>query len=449
MNTRQSSRGPGLAAEYRQLVLRGEGGGRAGGSGRRGSVAAGSLWLVSVLVVGAWPGGCAAPGDARREQTLDGTAALAGGSGTSRSGGGLADQFEEAARKLEELYRLNPGSGGGRGVGGASPELAAMGSRVVRPPDEAAMSERRTEPVVVEAPVQPAPLPPATGASIDSSPSRAVAPAPAEASREETPGQREARLVAELASALSDQARASRHPFREAVALALLSGIDPTVRGDEHWSRLTPDQAAGVRALAGLAARLGAARGRAGDAPDVAALGEALREAAQAAAPLSGLRVTTAVLTSRVESFGRYTPLAGTTFLAGRASPVILYTELENFAQSRAGDAPIESAAGDLGDAALPGDWVVSLSQQVELYAADGTRVWARPEQVVRDRARTLRRDFFLVQRLDLPSTLSVGSYTLRVTVRDRLSGGLAERSIPITIVADRSAVVPTAGTQR
>jgi hypothetical protein len=449
MNTRQSFRGPELAAECRHLVLRGEGGGRAGGPGRRGSVAAGSLWLVLVLVVGAWPCGCAAPGDARREQTLDGTAALAGGSGTARSGGGLADQFDEAARKLEELYRLNPGVGVGRGVGGASPELAAMGSRVVRPAGEAAMSERRTEPVVVEAPVQPAPLPPATGASIDSSPSRAVAPAPAEASREETPGQREARLVAELASALSDQARASRDPFREAVALALLSGIDPSVRGDEHWSRLTPDQAAGVRALAGLAARLGAARGRAGDAPDVAVLGEALREAAQAAAPLSGLRVSTAVLTSRVESFGRYTPLAGTTFLAGRASPVILYTELENFAQSRAGDAPIESAAGDLGDAALPGDWVVSLSQQVELYAADGTRVWARPEQVVRDRARTLRRDFFLVQRLDLPSTLSVGSYTLRVTVRDRLSGGLAERSIPITIVADRSAVVPTPGAQR
>lgn len=418
--------------------------GVATGAGLRVSAAPLVLLLGMALGVSAGLAGCASPGESGQGREGAGTSVLAGGQG---SPGGVADQFDEAARKLEELYRLNPG------IRGQAPAAAAVGSRVVRPTGESAAGDRRTEPVVVEAPASPAEAPrevqPVVAVSAEGAQGVAPGSAGEGAVREETPSEREVRLIGELASALSDQARVSRDPFREALALALLSGVDPSVRGDEHWSRLTSDQAAGVRALAGMAARLGAARGRGGDDPDVSRLAEALREAAQAAAPLSGLRVTNAALTSRVESFGRYTPLASTTFLAGRASAFILYTELENFAQSRAGDAPVESAAAESGDAALPGDWVVSLSQQVELYSADGTRVWARPEQVVRDRARTLRRDFFLVQRLDLPSTLSVGSYTLRVTVRDRLGGGLAERAIPITIVADRSATVPPSGVQR
>ncbi len=430
----------GRSARTGNMGMNGEPIGGATGSGLRGSAALLVLLLGTALGVSAGLAGCASPGESGQGRDGAGTSVLAGGQG---SPGGVADQFDEAARKLEELYRLNPG------IRGQAPEVAAVGSRVVRPSGESASGERRTEPVVVEAPAPPAEVQPAVAASVEGAQGVASGSAGEAAVREETPSEREVRLIAELASALSDQARVSRDPFREALALALLSGVDPSVRGDEHWSRLTPDQAAGVRALAGMAARLGAARGRGGDDPDVSRLAEALREAAQAAAPLSGLRATNAALTSRVESFGRYTPLASTTFLAGRASAFILYTELENFAQSRAGDAPVESAAAEAGDTALPGDWVVSLSQQVELYSADGTRVWARPEQVVRDRARTLRRDFFLVQRLDLPSTLSVGSYTLRVTVRDRLGGGLAERAIPITIVADRSATVPPSGIQR
>jgi len=59
----------------------------------------------------------------------------------------------------------------------------------------------------------------------------------------------------------------------------------------------------------------------------------------------------------------------------------------------------------------------------------------------VRDRSRTRRRDFYIVQRIDLPANLSVGKYNLKVAVRDRHApgGAEAEAVVPIQIVADAS----------
>ena len=76
---------------------------------------------------------------------------------------------------------------------------------------------------------------------------------------------------------------------------------------------------------------------------------------------------------------------------------------------------------------------------RAELFHDDGSRQWRSAEAVIRDTSRT-RRDFFLVQRIDLPANLSVGKYNLKVTVRDRLAGeggAEAELAVPIQIVAD------------
>jgi hypothetical protein len=141
------------------------------------------------------------------------------------------------------------------------------------------------------------------------------------------------------------------------------------------------------------------------------------------------LTITDAQLCARVEGFGRYRPLP-TRLLAGRAHPGIIYTEVDHFG-TRAG-------AGPDGE---PGH-NVELSQELALYHdADGLLAWRRPEQAVTDFSRNRRQDFFIVQRIDLPQTLTVGMYRLKVTVHDRVTGETAETIIPIEVVADAALI--------
>jgi hypothetical protein len=53
------------------------------------------------------------------------------------------------------------------------------------------------------------------------------------------------------------------------------------------------------------------------------------------------------------------------------------------------------------------------------------------------DTSRNKRRDFYLINRIELPSTLSIGRYQLKVIMRDLVSGAEAEAIIPIEIVAE------------
>ena len=95
--------------------------------------------------------------------------------------------------------------------------------------------------------------------------------------------------------------------------------------------------------------------------------------------------------------------------------------------------------------------WALELSQEIHVYAADGTLCWFVKEQKHRDTSESKRRDFFLVQRIDLPSSLTIGRYTLKVIIRDKAATSaasapkgeaepLAEANIPLSIVADAAA---------
>ncbi|MGE0364528.1 MAG: hypothetical protein AB7Q00_02125 [Phycisphaerales bacterium] len=144
--------------------------------------------------------------------------------------------------------------------------------------------------------------------------------------------------------------------------------------------------------------------------------------------PPSGpqFRVPKAELCTKVRSFGVYTPLPSTTFVAGYPARAIVYTEVAGF------------TARDLEGS--NGLRRVELSQRLSLYSdADGLEVWKVRERSVTETARTPRTDFYLVQEIALPVNLSVGKYTLKLTVSDKNSGALAQASIPITIVADPS----------
>jgi hypothetical protein len=83
----------------------------------------------------------------------------------------------------------------------------------------------------------------------------------------------------------------------------------------------------------------------------------------------------------------------------------------------------------------------VRLSQTVTLYTEDGLPVWKhRPAEVV-DKSRTERRDFYTTQIVELPRDVGVGKYLLKVSVTDDANDTIAEHTVPIHIVADRSVI--------
>lgn len=143
--------------------------------------------------------------------------------------------------------------------------------------------------------------------------------------------------------------------------------------------------------------------------------------------------ITRAALCTRVQGYGRFDPYSSTTFVAGRSIRAIVYTELDGFATrpARSGD-PLQT------NVAMSEQVSVQLSQTLTLYHdKDGLLAWHRPPQGVTETSRSARRDFYLIQIIELPSTLSVGRYNLKVTVTDTTTGAEAERIIPVDIVAD------------
>lgn len=367
-----------------------------------------------------------------------------------------ADPFAKAAADLDQFYR-----DGSKPATASRPAPRPPTARAAAP---LASTPRPSTPAATATPPSPSgsaddanggllanaiasfEAPPESVLSSPTEPVTAVHVARAEprpaAPAAESPDARRARLINELAATLQKQAGASGRPMREALALTLLSGLDPAVTPGEAQRRLTPEQAEVLESMRALVAKVVGPEGVAG-APGAAGapladprqLATALADAAEATAPMRMLNLPTVVLASRVEAFGRYTPLPGTTFIAGRPTAMVLYTEVEHFAARQGGEV---TSLGELDAPATPeGTWTVWLAQSVDLFSTDGTRAWGRPEAAVRDTTRARRRDFFLTQRLELPANLSIGTYTLRVTVRDRLNGAQAEAIIPVTIVAD------------
>lgn len=152
------------------------------------------------------------------------------------------------------------------------------------------------------------------------------------------------------------------------------------------------------------------------------------------------LSVHTAALCTQVDGFGVYTPVrrheGRYKFLAGRNHPVIVYAELDNFGHR---EATQNATAG----------FEVELNQRLTLYHAGTPKVepdtdlvaWRTEPQRILDFSRRQRSDFFVVQIITLPKSLSVGSYRLKLAIDDPITETRAERVIDIDIVADISAL--------
>lgn len=239
-----------------------------------------------------------------------------------------------------------------------------------------------------------------------------------------TPEERIRALGAQLAEAIRGAGGAD-YPL--AIRLASLqSAVDAPVAGlDRVLERLTADERDAARALIALLAV-------ADTDPDELAGAMVLH--ADRLAEARPVRIASAALCSRVEGFGRFVPLPSTTFVAGSPIRMVVYTEVEHFTRSPAGGAP----NGSLGEPDAGGEWEVRLSQELQLFhEADGLLAWRQPEEVTVYRARSRPRDFFVVNSIELPRTLTVGAYRLKIVMRDLADRSVDERIIPIRVVAD------------
>ena len=157
-----------------------------------------------------------------------------------------------------------------------------------------------------------------------------------------------------------------------------------------------------------------------------------LRDPAQVARPLielaaemrqqTGLALPTVALCNNVRGFGDYDPMSPV-FPVGNTRPTVLYVEVDNFKSERL---------------STNGDYETSLLLTAVLYDPEGNPVLSLGPDPIKDHARRPRRDFFLAGRLNLPATVTPGSYILKVTVKDELAQRVAQGSIKLQFTENR-----------
>ncbi|MFU8828410.1 MAG: hypothetical protein ACNA8P_03145 [Phycisphaerales bacterium] len=253
-------------------------------------------------------------------------------------------------------------------------------------------------------------------------------------------------LAADLADALRDLADERPNPVGVMLRLSMLEAIEPGVLervfgpldSAAAVHRLTEDERllinAARRAVESVQAQFD------GDFVDSERVSRVARELADELRAVHTLELSDARLCLRVDNFGVYREVerhdGRYKFIAGRAHPVIVYTELDHFRRS-----PTTRDGVD--------GYVVNVHQALKMYRTgtmerldtENTLVWQLEAQPVVDFSRNRLNDFFVVQVIELPQTLSVGSYRLKVIATDVASSEQVERSIEFDVIADSSAL--------
>lgn len=252
---------------------------------------------------------------------------------------------------------------------------------------------------------------------------------------EPTPEERFEQSATELQMALEDRVRASTTPasdlFRR-IAFGLVhqpSQVDAAAIGGDGV--LTPRETSQLEAWATFIA---SASQTLDSASGIDSITDAALELANALDSWQPLSITKTVLCTSVDGYGIYKKQQqygdAYKFLAGRPIKFLIYIELDHFTHTS------KSREGAWG-------YEVSLSQDLRLYhmALGGDAlVWRLPDEPLVDFSQNQRRDFFVVQLVELPATLGVGGYRLKIAINDNASGAIAEEVIPIEIVADIAA---------
>ncbi|MEM9167663.1 MAG: hypothetical protein AAGB48_11670 [Planctomycetota bacterium] len=250
-------------------------------------------------------------------------------------------------------------------------------------------------------------------------------------------GARIAALVGELAALLKEDALDADDPTRPLVPAALLGAIAEGVIDEADLPgggplMLSDDERAALRTIRELAVRLVANDGS--PAGDPARIREVLLSAAEGLRDRARVRIAAAELATRAPAFGSYVPVERRTFLAGRRHRLVVYAEVEHF-----GLRPATSA-----EAATQGDTVAAdVTQELELYLREGDPkpTWSRTVEWLPRTSRRSFQDMFVATPIELPATLSVGMYDLKVRITDDVTGAQDEVVLPIRLVADASAL--------
>jgi hypothetical protein len=355
--------------------------------------------------------------DAPREwNSLDDAAAASGSEGD-----GLAAQIAQDAEALEQWFK--------QGQATVDPDAERLREAQRR----AQATETPLEPVVDDS--TPA-LAANAGVRIDDEPveieiapedaAQTMVDIPVEtpAEPEPTREQRIERLTAELAARLREQADAGERPLHALAALAALELIQPGVYDQPGAAALLTSRERDALSLWRDMLRYA---GRSlGENDSSNALLRSVRVASEQARDFATLELTKVALCARVDGFGQYVELDSTKMLAGQAHRVGLYVEVDGFGTRAASD-----------DEGRPAHRV-ELTRELSLYHdADGLLAWRRPAVDITDSSLNRRRDFFFSEVIELPRTLSVGSYRLKVSVTDRVTGAVAESILAIDVVAD------------
>jgi hypothetical protein len=133
------------------------------------------------------------------------------------------------------------------------------------------------------------------------------------------------------------------------------------------------------------------------------------------------LTISTAALCKSVQRFGVYEPMEPPRFIAGsKNNAAILYCEVANF-------------SSQLNDKKL---WETKLKQEAVLFSESGLQVWSDKTDTVLDQSRNRLHDFFIADKVVLPSSLPVGRYLMKMTVTDLHASRVAEATVPIQVVA-------------
>ncbi len=237
------------------------------------------------------------------------------------------------------------------------------------------------------------------------------------------PTVRKEELARELASILGRLASTSDDPGSAALALASLETLLPDGFVDSMMDQGLLSDAERTSLDAARAFLRSLSSGGA-----IASPSEVASELEEIQAQLDqwgGMTIKKAALCTRVDGYGWYETFPSYRFVAGRAQPVIVYVELERFAQREI-----------TGPDGLP-RYQTKLSQRLELYhVADDLNTWNRQAETVTGETRNRLRDYYLTNQVTLPANLGVGRYHLKVVMRDFIGERVAEAIIPIEIVA-------------
>lgn len=125
-----------------------------------------------------------------------------------------------------------------------------------------------------------------------------------------------------------------------------------------------------------------------------------------------------------VKAFGVYEPMEPARFIATKDGEyhAIIYCEIDNF-------------SSQINDRGI---WETKLRYSASLFTdtENSVEVWQGTPAEVQDHCRNRRNDFFIWDRISLPSTLTIGGYLFKVTIIDEQANRVAEATVPIQIVA-------------